>query len=405
MKTTKTAILDAYRAGLAAVDPEILTAAALRRLSITTPSVVIAIGKAAPAMTRGAAQALGDRLDRAIVVSDHEESLPRGSRLLVGDHPFPGEASRAAGAAVLAAARRVSADETLVALISGGGSSLAEVPLGDMTIHEVTAATRLAMNAGVPIDELNRIRRHLSALKNGRLLTAGTPRQAVTLALSDVVGGPASDIASGPTMVDASTAAQALSVLNTYGLAATVPEAVIRALQNPPPAPSSAPNHIVEVIGDGSQAAAAAADSLVASGYRCRIAPPLRGNAIEQARRLCTERSQAVTIAAGETTMEVTGSGRGGRNQAAALAAALVLDGQIGVFGGFATDGIDGPTDAAGAIVDGHTAGLIRSAQLDPQELLDNDDSYTALSGSDSLVITGPSGTNVADLWFSTALE
>lgn len=390
----------AFNAALVEVNPERATIRAIEpdRFSRVT---VLALGKAAPAMARGAANVLGDKFERSMVISDHIEAVPEGSRLLIGDHPYPGSASLIAGSEAVAFVTATPPDHEILFLISGGGSALAEVPAEGVTLGDIDTVGRLAMNAGVPIGQLNTVRRHLSAIKNGGLAALAPSAQQLTLAISDVVDGPPSDIASGPTVSDRSNPAQAFEILQEFGLINQVPVSVFDALTSPGPTAIAYKGEI-RVIADGPSAAAAAARHLEESGVPVSVLPEsLRGNAIEQANHFCDSLSPVVTIMAGETTMKVTGSGQGGRNQSAALAAALKLSrGRPAVFAAMATDGVDGPTDAAGAIVDESTEARIMGAGLDPARHLANDDAYPALAAGDALVRVGPTGTNVSDLWF-----
>ncbi|MBT8198428.1 MAG: DUF4147 domain-containing protein, partial [Acidimicrobiia bacterium] len=223
----------------------------------------------------------------------------------------------------------------------------------------------------------------------------------VTLTISDVAGAPPSAIASGPTMPEGSSPADALGVLRDHDLLDAVPEAVVAHLEAAQPAAIGDIDHHSEVVADGHLAASAAVRRLGELDIPARaVTEDLRGFAIASATSMCESLSGTVAVLTGETTMNVTGDGRGGRNQSAALAGAIALDGgEPAVFAALATDGIDGPTDAAGAIVTHRTAEIIRSGGLDPRRSLGDDDAYPALAAADALVITGPSGTNVSDLW------
>lgn len=396
------AILGSYEAALSAVAPERTTATALGRLSVPGPVTVIAIGKAAAAMARGAVAVLERAPAEVLIVSDHVEPVPDGARLLVGSHPFPDDRSVVAGRAALYASRTADPDGTVVFLLSGGGSSLAEVPPIGLTVADVARTAQLAMDAGMPITALNAVRRQLSSIKNGQLLAATAAKRAITLAVSDVGNAPSSVIASGPTITDGSAPADAIAALEDHGLLGEVPVAVVDYLRSAAAAGEADIDHHVQVIADGRLAAEAAVDHLGEMSHPARlIGQDLEGYAIASARSLCSALSSTIAVVSGETTMRVTGTGRGGRNQSAALAAAVVLDdGGPAVFAALASDGIDGPTDAAGAIVDHRTVGAIRRAGLDPRRHLGDDDAYPALAAADALVVTGPSGTNVGDLWF-----
>jgi glycerate-2-kinase len=362
---------------------------------------VAAIGKAAPAMVRGAADALGAQLLGGVVVSDHAERVPAGMRLVIGGHPFPDHRSEAAGYALLAEAYVTAPRETLLVLVSGGGSALAEVPPVAVTIEDLAATQYALLHGGVPIDEVNTVRRHCSRLKNGALVARSGAGRVITLLVSDVTGTPATTIASGPTLADATSAEDALVILDRHGLRASVPRAVIEHLERGAFPAAPGPPHLWEVVADGATALAAAERELRRAGYETNsFGSALGGEAAEAARRMvAAATAEQVDLICGETTVTVRGNGRGGRNQSGALAAALLLEGETAVFGAFATDGIDGPTDAAGAIVDGATVRRARSAGLDPAGRLADDDAYPVLAATGDLVVTGPTGTNVADLW------
>lgn len=391
----------AFAAALVAVDPQPAVARALRRLRVRGPVRVAAIGKAAPAMARGAADALGDRLLGGVAVSDHLEAVPAGVRLMVGGHPFPDHRSESAGYALLAEAYVTAPRETLLVLVSGGGSALAEVPPVAVTIEDLAATQHALLHGGVPIDEVNTVRRHCSRLKHGALLSRSGAGRVITLLVSDVAGAPATTIASGPTLADATTTAEALEVLDRRGLRTAVPRSVLEHLERGALPALPGPPHLWEVLADGATALAAAERELRNAGYKTQsLGSVLSGEAVEAAGQMAAESEPGrVDLACGETTVTVRGTGRGGRNQSGALAAALALDGESGVFGAFATDGIDGPTDAAGAIVDGATASRARKAGLDPADRLADDDAYPVLAATGDLVVVGPTGTNVADLW------
>ncbi len=396
----RSAVREAFLAALDAVDPVTLTSRTVRRLGPWTgPVTVLALGKAAPGMASGALEALPRPPARTVVVTDREADLD-GAELHLGGHPFPDGRSVEAGRALLGAA--ADCHGTLLVLVSGGGSALAEVPAPGLSLDDVAAVQRAVMHAGAPIEDLNLVRRRLSRLKDGGLADASPAGRVVTLVLSDVVDGGAEEVASGPTLRSPRAGADAHEVLASLGLAGSVPPEVWSRLAGPRPAVPDRP-HEVEVLADGGTAASAAAAWLSRSGARADVAPDLlRGEARETARRLASRAPAGrVTVAWGETTVTVTGSGTGGRNQEGALSAALVLRGTGGVFGTFGTDGIDGPTDAAGAIVDGTTADRIEASGLDPAARLEDNDAHRALAAAGDLLRTGRTGTNVADLWIA----
>jgi len=384
-------------AALGAVDPE----EAVRGFLESEPPAgeritVVALGKAAPAMARGAAAALGGRVRRLVVVSDHTEPVPPGAELLVGSHPVPTEASVEAGRRLLAAAAE--AADHVVFLVSGGGSALAEVPRPGLSLADLAAAYEKMLLSGVPIEETNTVRAHLSALKGGRLAAAASA-PTTTVVVSDV-GSRIELVASGPTLRCASTPAEALAVLDRHDLIDELPVSIRRVLTDPPEAIDLPPGRVV-VVGDCVVAAEAVAAEAERRGIPARlVTTDLRGEASTAAvEALSTTPPGEVGILAGETTVTVRGPGRGGRNQEAALAAAIALDGRDGRFVSFGTDGIDGPTDAAGGYVDGATAFRIRDGGIDPDRALADNDSHAALAAASALIRCGPTGVNVADLW------
>lgn len=385
-------------AALAAVEPHRCVALALEGASIPEPGVtVLALGKAAPAMARGAVSARGEDSGEMIVVSDHEEAVPVGAELLVSSHPLPDRRSVDAGRLLLAAAAR--ATSHVLFLVSGGGSSLAEVPVEGVDIAEVAATYSALIRSGATIEEINTVRSHISALKGGGLARAASV-PTTTIMLSDVGDRPHL-VASGPTIPARTTPADALSILLEKRLRDVVPAAILRTLERDHD-PSPTPPGPVIVAGDGSTAAravAAAADRLgVPSAV---VSTTLEGLAAPMAREaLRSAPDGQISVLAGETTVEVRGGGRGGRNQEAALAAALEMErGDRWMFAALGTDGVDGPTDAAGGYADAATARRIRAAGIDPVRALAENDSHTALAAGGALIRTGPTGTNVADIW------
>ena len=402
---------EAYLAALRAVDPAAAVRRHLRRRGDRVevdgrplPAVetvrVAALGKAAPGMTRGACEVLDDLVTEGVAVSDHPEPIPEPVRLLLGEHPFPGSGSLAAGKALLDLARHTRQGQLLLVLVSGGGSALAEAPLPGLTLEDLAEVQRRLMAAGTPIEELNCVRRHLSELKDGGLLRAASGGFVATLLISDVVDGPPSAIASGPTLADGSTPGDALAILEAR-LGAGTPRRVREALkQRAAPTGTDTP-HVWSVVADGGTAAQAALQAGRGSGMPTRlVTTALRGEARDAAVAAMRSASGGISILAGETTVTGAVSGRGGRNQEAALAAAILIDGRAGWgFAALGTDGIDGPTDAAGAVVDWESARRGREKGLDPQDHLARHDSYPFLEASGDLVRTGPTGTNVGDVW------
>lgn len=382
---------------LRVLDPERAVARVLSQNPIEADDVtVVALGKASAAMARGAALALGGRMRRGLVVSDHAETVPEGVSLRVTAHPLPDESSIEAGRQLL----RTVAEATghVVFLVSGGGSALAEVPVPGVSLEDLIRVYDLLLRRGVPIEDANVIRASVSALKGGKLAAAASVPIS-TVVLSDV--GPRLElVASGPSLPCPASPDDALAVLRRHRLLDEIPPTVISALRSPTP-PLPHPGGTVLSAGDGTKAARIVTQAGRNLGIPISVlTTDLKGEAAGAAERAVTAAAKAkVGVLAGETTVTVRGAGRGGRNQEAALAASLRIDGTEDVFVALGTDGVDGPTDAAGAYVDGTTADRIRAAGIDPRVALADNDSHSALQAAGALIRTGPTGINVADLW------
>jgi glycerate-2-kinase len=323
--------------------------------------MILAIGKAAAAMARGAIEALGADA-HGLAVCPTSETLP-GFEVLVGEHPVAGPGSFAAGHRLLESARRARPGSLVLVLLSGGASALAEVAAPGVGEEQIRLVTSSLLTSGHPIVEINRRRSELSALKAGGLTEAARPAQVVTFAISDVAPAGPENIGSGP----------------------------------------SVGSDLFEVLADGATAAAAAASASAKLGLEPkRLADPISGPANEfggHIGRLATGLpSQEALIGFGETAVRVDGSGRGGRNQEVALAAAIEIAGSSVLVGSIGTDGIDGPTDNAGAIVDGTTLDRGKAAGLDAETHLRDNDSASYLESVGDVIVTGPTGTNVGDL-------
>jgi hydroxypyruvate reductase len=377
-------ILDWLEAGLAAVDPERLTADALSDRS-PNETAVIAIGKAAPSMARGAASVLD--IVGGVCVSDHEEPTSERFTFIVGDHPVPGEASLRAGTAVLDFARGVPTSTNMLALISGGGSSLCETPREGVRPGFLSDVTRKLLAVGASIEELNIVRAHLSAFKGGGVSRAAG-RAIDTYVISDVAGADPGVVASGPTMPHPPNPEAAVEIMRHASI--PIPHEVMSAMSA---TVGRLPVPVLTLLADGTDAARAVAAS---APPPVSVSPAwLSGDVVSCLDRFLADAGPGVTVGVGETVVEVTGSGQGGRNTHAALVAAERLQGTDGVFAAFATDGLDGRSGAAGAIVDGAT--LSRGG--DPYQALADFDSANYLSATSDLLRCGPTGTNVSDIW------
>lgn len=384
-------------------DPAGATRQAVADLAIGEPVTVLAVGKAAGAMAAGAQVQLGSVAEGLVITAYDDAVAPPGWQCLVGGHPVPTGKSEVAGRAALELAAR--AEGTLLVLLSGGASALMEVPAPDLSTNDLAETTRVLLANSVSIDDLNVIRKHLSALKGGRLAAASGARAIRTLAVSDVVGDDLSAIGSGPTVADQSTFRQALALAAPFR--DQLPPAVYRHLQcgkqglvADTPA-SFATDVTAQVILNGRAVAQAVEVEARTRGLTAGVAePPLSGRAAAAVERVLGDGKSGLSIFHGETTVQVERGGRGGRNQHGALACALRIAGdQRRTLLTLATDGIDGPTDAAGAIVDGGTVGRGAAAGLDAAEHLEACNSNPFLAATGDLLVTGPTGTNVADLW------
>ncbi len=376
--------------------------------------LMVALGKAAPAMSRAAANILGDRLSAGIVTlarhgakgtaSPMDGDPPLGLQFIAAEHPLPGSGSLRAGRAAAELLADTNADDLVLAMVSGGGSSLMELPAPGIRLTDLHALNRLLLGSGAPIQEINMVRRAISRLKAGGLARLAAPARTIGLILSDVVGDQLSYVASGPTVLQPRSPEQARSILEHYGLWAVIPAPVREALGADRGARGRAPRPINLLVGHNRQVVQAAATQARSLGFVARtITQSMQGEArflgVRMARRLIRADPGTCLLMGGETTVTLRGDGHGGRNQELALSAALMLDGAQGIaLLALGTDGVDGPTDAAGAIIHGSTASKIRAAGIDPAEALEGNDSYPALDAADALIRTGPTGTNLNDL-------
>ena len=406
----------------------------------TRPLYVIAAGKASAAMARVAADRLGPRLRGGVVIGARAANVPRPLESIVGGHPVPTPGSENGGRRALAIAESLSTDDTLLVLLSGGASALMAVPADGLTLDDKRRTTEGLLRAGADIQRLNTVRKHLSAIKGG-WLAARTAAHSVTYAISDVVDDDLSVIASGPTTADRTTYQDALDVLRRYhpnaaaalgtpsrGGIDAYPATIVRHLdrgiageipETPKPGDARLARAQSAVIGGRRDALAGGAKEARRRGYQVVIVEqPIVGEARDAAREhvrhvagIAQSRLRPLCVmSGGETTVRVTGRGRGGRNQEFALAAAPLLSGLSGTrlrtgtpspiaLASVGTDGIDGPTDAAGALADSTTMERARSAGLDaPDTFLNDNNAYVFFDALGDLIHTGPTDTNVGDL-------
>ncbi len=359
--------------------------------------VVVGIGKAAVGMAEAARSVTG--ATRGLVVTDRASSSPL--RIILGDHPVPGAASFEAGAELVRFLGTVGADDLVIFCVSGGGSALAEVPIAGVTRKDVAALNDVLVTSGLAIEDMNEVRAAVSAVKAGGLLEFTAARRIVTLVMSDLPHGPASTVASGPS-IPSDLGTRASRILTKSRL--EVPDSVRSAVEQRRVRTATDHDAVVVVVGSPRTAARAAAAELEAGGATVDLVEePLTGSVPEALTSFVTRMGDGrVVVAAGEPTLEVRGAGDGGRNQHAALLAATAIEGTDGTFGAFATDGMDGPTSAAGAIVDGASITRMRNGGVDPESAAASFDAHRALAASGDLVETGRTGTNVADLWIGS---
>lgn len=377
-----------------------------RALAQFTPgsgrTLLIAAGKAAWQMAKAAVDTLGS-VDAGIVITKyaHGKGPIPGVRCYEAGHPVPDEAGFFATGQALALVQNTGPEDTVLFLLSGGGSALFEKPL--IPGEELQDITRQLLACGADIVEINTIRKRLSAVKGGRFALACAPARVYAIVLSDILGDPLDMIASGPAHPDSSTCAQALGIAEKYGLRLSGQAGTLLARETP----KTLTNVETRITGSVRQLCAAAAKACRARGYE----PVLLSD------RLCCEAREAGSflasilkthagdgrplafIAGGETVVHLTGQGKGGRNQELALAAAPGIAGLRGaaVFS-VGSDGTDGPTDAAGGYVDGDTLAALTDAGMDVFSVLQDNDAYHALKAAGGLIVTGPTGTNVNDV-------
>ncbi len=432
------AITSVMAAALAAVEPGAAVRRCLRRDGDTLVAgervfdlrtidrvFVIGAGKAGAPMARAAAAVLGPHLTEGLVVvkDGHLDGAPPPRVAVVeAGHPVPDERGVAAARRMASMLRDLGPRDLVVALISGGGSALLTLPAPGVALTDLQALTADLLASGASIGEINALRKHLDLVKGGGLARMVHPASLVTLVLSDVVGNPLDVIASGPTVADSSTFADAWAVLERYGLIERVSTAIAAYLragmagavpETPGPGDPALAETSTILVGSNPIAADAALAAAQAAGFHALLLTTfLEGEAREAGRFLAAVLRElaasgrplprpACLVAGGETTVTLRGNGRGGRNQELALAAALALAGTPDVaLVALATDGGDGPTDAAGAVASGDTVRRARALGLDPAAHLARNDAYPFFEAIDDLLRPGPTTTNVNDLAF-----
>ena len=429
--------LDIFKAGLEAVDPE---EAILRHVAREDETLwvdgrhfdlknydrifIIGAGKAVAPMAKALEDLLAERICAGLVVVKEGHGLPlKHVQIWEGGHPVPDDRGVEGTQKILSIAENAGERDLVICLISGGGSALLVAPAEGVSLKHKQAATKRLLACGATIQELNTIRKHLSRSKGGRLAHLAYPATILSLILSDVVGDDLDVIGSGPTVPDSSTFQQSEQILRGYGIWDQVPIPIQNYLargargeiEDTPKAGAPAFRRCSTVlVGTNLQAMLAAGKKAEQHGYQPLIlSTKVEGEAREVAKVHMAIAREVISSAnpiappacllfGGETTVTLHGDGKGGRNQEYALSAAMALDGQdhiLALAGG--TDGTDGPTDAAGAVADGATMSRARAKGLSPRDYLRRNDSYNFFKNLDDLLITGPTRTNVMDLYMA----
>ncbi len=401
-----------FDAALAAADP----------LKVVPPNlpvrpagrtVVVGAGKAAAAMAKAVEDHWQSPLEGLVVTRYGHAVTCRTIEVVEAAHPVPDAAGRRAAAEILARVSGLTSDDLVLCLISGGGSALLALPAGDLSLEDKQAVGRALLKSGADISEMNCVRKHLSAIKGGRLAAAAAPARVVTLAISDVPGDDPAVIASGPSVPDPTSFADARAILAKYGI--TPPSAVVRHLEaagdeTPKPGDPRLARAELRLIArpqDALEAAAAKARELgvvpvilgdAIEGESREVAKVMAAIAKQAARYGQPAKAPCVLLSGGETTVTVRGQGRGGRNAEFLLALALALEGHDGIHAiACDTDGIDGSEDNAGAAIGPDSLVRAREKGLDPKAYLAENDGYSLFAALGDLVMTGPTLTNVND--------
>lgn len=411
-KRARAALRQIFDAAVASADPG---PAVLRHLPNKPKGrcIVVGAGKASASMAAALDAAWPDVDLSGVVVTRYGHAVPSGRiEILEASHPVPNAMSETAARRILAAVKGLTADDLVIALMSGGGSSLMVLPAGEMTLADKQAVNRTLLTSGANIVEMNAVRKHLSGIKGGRLALAAYPARVATLAISDIPGDDPAAIASGPTVADPSVLADVYEIIARYQI--DLPPSALAALSANNETPKTLPaQNIVCVVAAPSLALAAAGQAAARAG----LTPLILGDAIEgESRELgivmagiarssringLPIKPPAVVLSGGETTVTIgkDQAGCGGRNTEFLLGLAIAMAGEPGVFAlAGDSDGIDGTEDAAGAIVTPDTLQRARAANLNPRAYLAAHDSYSFFAAIGDLVRTGPTGTNVNDI-------
>ncbi|MBI3537187.1 MAG: glycerate kinase [Chloroflexi bacterium] len=419
-----------FRAALDAADPRAAIQRAVKRngdqlrvadraydLARVRDIYAIGFGKASAPMAQAIEEILGERIARGAVNVKYNHTAPLKKILLhEAGHPLPDENSLRGTEKILAILGDATPDDLIICLISGGGSSLLELPARGISLNDLRVTTDALLRSGATINELNAVRKHLSQVKGGQLARRANGAQIISLILSDVIGSPLDTIASGPTAPDATTFQDAINVIEQRELKNILPPAIVTHLQRgargeisdtPKPTDPIFARAQHAIIADNALACDAAMRAANEMGFNARLlsttiqgeARDVAKNFAARAKEIASRESQVCLIAGGETTVTVRRQGKGGRNQEFALASAIEIAGTENIFILSAgTDGTDGPTDAAGACADGKTIARASALGLNARAYLENNDAYNFFQPLGDLFITGATNTNVNDV-------
>jgi glycerate 2-kinase len=382
---------------------------------------IIGAGKASAHMGAAIEEILEEKITDGILNVKYKHTLPlKKIKLIEAGHPIPDENGCAGAQKILHIAQQATKDDLIICLISGGGSALLPLPAPPLTLADKQTTIRTLLSCGTPINEINVLRKHMSLIKGGRLAEAAWPATLVSLIISDVVGNPLDIIASGPTVGDPGTFRDCMDIITKDNICDRIPASVTKFIQNgingnipetQKPGTKIFDQTINMIIASNTEALSAAKKSAESRGYNTLILSSMIEGDTRQAAHLHTAiakeihktgnpvPSPACILSGGETTVNLTGTGKGGRNQEFALASAVdIADENRMVILSGGTDGTDGPTNAAGAVVDSCTIQKAKVLALNPVDFLKNNDSYHFFQKAGGLLMTGPTGTNVMDL-------
>lgn len=395
--------LTIFNAGVAAADPYLAVAKALdaqpeKATGQAGTTLVLAVGKAAMRMAKAAAEHMSGDFEIVVITNQENAQDVDYATVYATGHPVPDRAGAVAAMNVITKLHDLGEKDHVLALISGGGSALMPAPVEGVTLADKAEVSRLLLGCGADIHDMNLVRQQLSRLKGGGMLQIARPASVRALILSDVVGDDLRIVASGPTVGPAGSRVQAVKLLKSYGVWSDLPVSVKTHLSHPAPdAPLML--HVDNQLIGANPISVAAMHAI--APHAQLYAAPLIGD-VSEAAEIIVKSGKGITLFGGETTVRISGSGLGGRNQELALRVAMLAEkqdwSQDWVFLSGGTDGRDGPCDAAGGLVDHTTLKRMRAAGISPEDMLANNDSYHALQASDDLLMTGPTGTNVADL-------